>query len=265
MPTIPRRAADSHHARDVAESFGTDAERYDRARPRYPEALIERVAAAGPGPDLLAVGSGTGIDARQFQAAGCRVLGVEADGRMAEFARGTGVETEVARFEDWDPAGRVFDVVAAGMAWHWIDPVAGAKKAAEVLRPGGRLALMWYVFDTSADLKEAFAAVYRRVLPDLPGGTMPGLAAYSAFFTKAEDGLREAGGFGAPERWRYDWSRTYTRDEYLDTVQTSGGHASLAPERLAELLTGIGDAVDAAGGRFTMEFATVAVTTTRDA
>lgn len=264
MPTVPRHAADSHKARHLAESFGADAERYDRARPRYPDALIERIAAASPGPDLLVVGSGTGIDARQFQAAGCHVRGVEADARMAAFAEHSGVATDVATFETWDPAGRTFDAVASGMAWHWIDPVAGARKAAEVLRPGGRLALFWYVFQPPPELGEAFNAVNARVLPDTPyaRGTVT-LDAYSAFFTKAENGIAEAGGFGEPERWRYDWSRTYTRDAWLDMVPTGGGMSRLPEDKLADLLAGLGDAVDAAGGTFTTEFATVAVTTTR--
>lgn len=48
------------------------------------------------GPDVVDVGCGTGVAARQFQAAGCRVLGVEPDLRMAELARQTGVDVEVA-------------------------------------------------------------------------------------------------------------------------------------------------------------------------
>jgi hypothetical protein len=57
-----------HRHRQVAESFGADPGRYDRARPGYPAALVERIVAAS---------RGTGIAARQFQAAGCRVLGVD--------------------------------------------------------------------------------------------------------------------------------------------------------------------------------------------
>jgi len=53
----------------------------------------------------------------------------------------------VAKFEDWDPVGRTFDAVIAAQAWHWVDPVAGAAKAAAVLRPGGRLAVFWNAFD----------------------------------------------------------------------------------------------------------------------
>jgi SAM-dependent methyltransferase len=114
MPTIPPSGNEPHQHRQVAESFGTDAERYDRTRPHYPDAMVERIIAASPGPDVLDVGCGTGIEARQFQAAGCKVLGVEPDVRMADFARHSGVEVEVATFEAWDPAGRNFDAVVAG-------------------------------------------------------------------------------------------------------------------------------------------------------
>ena len=93
MPTLP---SESHQHREMAESFGTDPERYDRARPRYPEAMVKAIVAASPGPDFLDVGCGTGIAARQFQAAGCRVLGVDVDARMAEFARRTGIPVEVS-------------------------------------------------------------------------------------------------------------------------------------------------------------------------
>ncbi len=88
----------------MAESFGLDAERYDRARPGYPPAMVERIIAASPGRDVLDVGIGTGISARPFHADGCRVTGVDVDDRMAEFARRHGFEVEVASFEEWRPA-----------------------------------------------------------------------------------------------------------------------------------------------------------------
>src|ERR1700722_6785767 len=109
MPTVPPERADPperevHRYRGMAESFGVDAERYDRTRPRYPDALVERIIAASPGTDILDVGCGTGIEARQFQAAGGTVLGVEPDARMAELARRLGTEVEGARIEDWGSA-----------------------------------------------------------------------------------------------------------------------------------------------------------------
>jgi SAM-dependent methyltransferase len=266
VPTIPPSEIEPHQHRQVAESFGSDAERYDRTRPRYPDAMVDRIIAASPGPDVLDVGCGTGIEARQFHAAGCAVLGVEPDARMAEFARRGGVEVEVATFEAWEPAGRTFDAVVAGTAWHWVDPVAGAAKAARVLRPGGLLAPFWHVFQLPPDVLEAFAAVYERVVPGSPFNPRvmrQGLDAYQALLTKAADGIRKVGGFGDPEQWRFDWERSYTRDEWLDQLPTFGGLTRLPPDQLAEVLDGVGAAVDATGGSITTRYSTVAVTAVR--
>jgi SAM-dependent methyltransferase len=271
MPTIPSEPARSaqvkpHEHRQVAESFGVDAERYDRARPPDPSALVDRIVAAGPGPRVLDVGCGTGIAARQFQAAGCEVLGVEPDARMAGFARSTGVEVDVATFEDWDPAGRQFDTVISATAWHWLDPATAPAKAARVLRPGGLLAVFSHVIEPPPAVAEALATVYQRVVPDSPFQAMaPGQvkAAYQAGFGKFADGIREAGGFGEPEQWRYDWELSYTRDAWLDLLPTTGGLTRLPADGLAEVLAGVGAAIDAMGGSFTMPYTTLAVTASR--
>ncbi|MGH9061855.1 MAG: hypothetical protein ACRDZY_20430 [Acidimicrobiales bacterium] len=71
------------------------------------------------------------------------------------------------------------------------------------------------------------------------------------------------GGFAEPERWRLDWERSSTRDELLDAVPTFGGHSQFPPGQLEELLQGIGAAIDAVGGRFTMGYAAVTVTAAR--
>jgi SAM-dependent methyltransferase len=252
----------------MAESFGIDPERYDRNRPPYPEAMIEQIVAASPGVDFLDVGCGTGIEARQFLAVGRTVLGVEADPRMADFARATGLEVEVATFEAWEPAGRTFDAVVSGTAWHWVDAIAGAAKAARILRPGGLLAPFGHVYQLPPAVADALATAYRRVAPDSPinfNGRPEGsiLDAYQALYARAADGIRQTGEFGEPELWRYDWERSYTRDELLDLVPTSGGLTSLPPDRVAEVLAAMGTAVDELGGTVTLPFATWGLTATR--
>jgi SAM-dependent methyltransferase len=272
MPAQPERQPERgpsgnepHRHRQVAESFGADSGRYDRARPGYPGALVDRIVAVSPGLDVLDVGCGTGIAARQFQAAGCRVLGVDPNDRMADVARQRGVEVEVTAFEAWDPAGRAFDAVTAAQAWHWVDPVAGAAKAAQALRPGGRLAVFWNAFQPPPGLGEAFAGVHRQVMPDSPNfWAMPILDAYLTMSGTAADGIRQAGAFGDQEQWRFGWDRHYTRDEWLDQVPTMGPHTRLSPAALHDLLAGIGAAIDAAGGSFTMQYTTVAVTAARN-
>ena len=259
-------AGPPHLQRQVPEGFGADAGRYDRARPTYPADLVARIVAASPGHDVVDVGCGTGISSRLFQAAGCRVLGVEPDPRMAEQARQGGTEVEVAKFEDWNPAGRSFDTVIAAQAWHWVDLVAGAAKAAAALRPGGRLAVFWNAFNPPVELREAFGAVYQRALPDSPLAgfwSRPAVDTYRAGGGRAADGMRQAGGFGEPEEWLADWARPYTRDEWLDLVPTLGGWGQFPGPVQAEILAGLGASVDAAGGAFTMGYTTLAVTAVR--
>src|ERR1700761_8478202 len=114
MPTLPGSGPESRwplpprgsgQFRQVAEGFGANADRYDRSRPSYPRALVDRVLAGRPGPRVLDVGCGTGIVARLFQAAGAEVLGVDPDERMAARARALGLAGGGARIEGWDPAG----------------------------------------------------------------------------------------------------------------------------------------------------------------
>jgi SAM-dependent methyltransferase len=277
MTTLPpepagSRAAQpvSHQLRQVAEGFGDDAERYDRARPSYPAELIDRVIERSPGREVLDIGTGTGIVARLFQARGCQVLGVEPDARMADAARRRGLAVEVAKAEDWDPAGRQFDAAVAGQAWHWVEPTAGAATVARALRPGGRIALFWNVYQPEEKVRAAIGEVFARVDTGLPFGARSISPAslvegYLTMCARAADGMAAAGGFGEPETWRFDWDRDYTRDEWLDMVPTMGGMSRVPADKLAELLDGIGAAIDGVGGRFTVNYTTVAVTAVRSA
>jgi SAM-dependent methyltransferase len=254
--------------RQVAREFGTEAGRYDRARPGYPDELITAIVAASPGgqaPRVLDVGCGTGISSRQFQAAGCTVLGVDPDARMADVARQHGIDVEIVSIEEWDPAGRRFDAVVAGQAWHWVDPVAGAAKAAQALLPGGRLAPFWNVFQPPPGIAAAFAAVYEEVLPNLPVNfwARPAMDAYASVFGRVSDGIRQAGEFGEPEQWRFDWARDYSKEEWLDQLPTQGNQHRLPSAQLQRLLSGIGAAIDAAGGGFTMGYTAIVVTAAR--
>lgn len=248
-----------HRNRERAESFGAVAATYDRARPGYPPALIADLASRG-GTHALDVGCGTGKVAVPLAAAGMQVLGVEIDPAMAEVARGHGVEVEVTSFEEWRPAGRTFDLLTCGQAWHWIDPVPGAAKAFAVLRRFGTVALFWNVHAVAADQAAELDQVYARLAPELAARTRGhdtrnrltgGASAHDA----AAEALSVAG-FADVRTREFPWEQVYRRDEWLQLLSTFSDHHLLEPARQRELLAALGAAVDQQGGKVTVHYRT---------
>ncbi len=236
----------THTNRRRAESFGAIADRYDRVRPDYPAALLEDLLADDPR-EVLDVGCGTGKAARLFAARGVAVLGVEVDPRMAEVARGHGIEVETTPIESWSAAGRQFDLVISAQAWHWVEPVAGLAKVAEVLRAGRLFAPFWNFAELDPAVREEFDAVYRVLAPEVSNASVV-RGGGSATIPGYERDIVVSGRFVSVERREYTWDRVYSRADWLSLLGTYSDHVNLPKVRLAGLLRGIGAAVDRQGG-----------------
>jgi SAM-dependent methyltransferase len=187
---------------------------------------------------------------------------------MAEIARGHGVQVEIAAFEDWDAAGRTFDRVTSAQAWHWLDLPVATAKAASVLRPGGRLCLIWNAGCQPDALADTLEQVYARVVPPGSHRMFRGYAADRVSDMKSGleseiDAISTVPDFGAPtEKW-FPWTRVYQRDEWLDQLVTRSDHAALEPAVQDRLSAAIGAAIDDYGGSFVMNFETVLITAIR--
>ena len=238
-----------HHERARAESFGQVAQNYDRYRPSYPAALIDDLVATQP-TDVLDIGCGTGKAARLLIERGLRVLGVEADARMAEVARANGVAVEVANFEAWEPGERTFDLVTAAQSWHWIDPALGVPKVASLLRPGGVLALFWNHLTYTAPTKADFDAIYGVHAPELLERAEHDRANVDEQrFVKDVQG---AGLFSDVEERNYPSQVTYLADEWIGMINTHSDHLLLEPAARAALSAELRQMIGAAGGAVTV-------------
>jgi SAM-dependent methyltransferase len=250
--------ADPHQR---ANLFGAEAERYERARPTYPAELVDRLLAERP-QRVLDIGSGTGKAGRLFAERGCSVLGVEADERMAEVARRSGLEVEVVRFEDWDPGGRSFDLALCGQAWHWLQPEPRLVRLAEALRAGGRFAAFWNLPHFESGLGDEIEKLYDQLAPELRAGRV-GVGAREADRAADLKQLAASGLFTAVEEWRFEWEERYLRADWLDLLQTYSDHIALPEQQRARLLAAIGAAIDAHGGTRVIDYHTMTVTAVR--
>lgn len=149
---------------------------YAAARPSYPRAAIDYLCGAYAPPrahTAADVGSGTGKLSAQLLEAGFTVYGVEPNADMRRTAEellgGSG------RFRSVDGSDRAtglaegsVDFVTAAQAFHWFDPLAFRAECLRILRPGGRVFLIWNV-RAEAPLNQALAGVFQRYCPDFKG------------------------------------------------------------------------------------------------
>ncbi len=165
-------------ARRYGKAFDKVAAEYDRHRPTYPDEIIDQachMAGIASGDQVLEVGCGSGQLTRSLVARGLHVTALEPGTNLIALAKqnlqGAGaVEFVPTRFEDAQLSSEQFQAVFSASAFHWIDPQVGWQKAADVLAPGGTLALVQYFGLDHRDSKEdqdAVLAAIGKVAPDV--------------------------------------------------------------------------------------------------
>ena len=240
-------------------SFDARAELYDAVRPSYPDALADDVIARA-GRRVLEIGAGTGKATVVFARRGASIVAIEPGPSLAAVLRrnvaGRDVTVEVTTFEAW-PIARPFDAVIAAQAIHWVDPRVRYPKIAEVLAPGGTLAVIRNEKDAlPEDFREAHDAAYARWFPtwrELPPETE---VEYARRELTGE--IDASGRFGAVDILEYPWTCRYSTAGYLQLLDPYSDHAVLTPEQRAPLYQAIAEAIDRRGGAIDIPYVSMA-------
>jgi SAM-dependent methyltransferase len=208
----------------LRQTFGEDAELYDRVRPTYPpqlyddlaELLVER-------PQVLEIGPGTGQATAPMVERGWPVTAVELSPDLAGVLERNlpTVDVVVADFDTWDLPAATFDLVISATAFHWIDPATRVQRCADVLRPGGALAVVstHHVAGGSEQFFVDVQECYERFTDDPAAGGLPAV----------DDVPKDSGEFDASGRFagvefrRYVWEVEYSAAEYLELLSSYSG------------------------------------------
>ena len=137
---------ESRQARSL--SFGSEAAAYERGRPSYPPEAIDWLLPTGAR-DVLDLGAGTGKLTTRLVERGLDVVAVDPIAEMLERLRKSLPDTPalLGTAEEIPLADNSVDAVLVAQAWHWFNPARAIPEVARVLRPGGRLGLVWNTRD----------------------------------------------------------------------------------------------------------------------
>jgi SAM-dependent methyltransferase len=160
---------------EARRGFGTAraVAAYERGRPGYPpEAVAElvRVLGIAPGATVLDLAAGSGKLTRQLVPAGARLLAVEPSSAMRQRLAATapGVRVLEGTAEAVPLPDGSLDAVTVGQAFHWFDGRRAVAELRRVLRPGGRVGLLWNVRDESVAWMARVTAIIDRHAGDTP-------------------------------------------------------------------------------------------------
>ncbi|BBX06385.1 class I SAM-dependent methyltransferase [Mycolicibacterium aichiense] len=134
--------------RERSLSFGSEAAAYERGRPSYPPEAIDWLLPPGAR-DVLDLGAGTGKLTTRLVERGLDVVAVDPLAEMLELLSSALPDTPalLGTAEQIPLPDNSVDAVLVAQAWHWFDPEQAVAEVARVLRPGGRLGLVWNARD----------------------------------------------------------------------------------------------------------------------
>lgn len=226
--------ATDERVKAAVHGFDNTARDYERARPSYPAeavALIVGRGQIGPGRAVLDLAAGTGKLTRLLVPTGASVVAVEPVPGMREQLVRLSPQLDVRDgvAEHVPLADASVDVVTVAQAFHWFDPPKALAEIGRVLRPGGRLFLIWNTRDRRLDWVRQFTDL----LVDDRSLERPFDAYHDVDYSVV---VAAAGGFTPVEVWSHKWEQACDEELLVARAASVSVVGALGPAERAAVL-----------------------------
>jgi SAM-dependent methyltransferase len=221
----------SEHVHRLAEQgYTADADSYVRGRPDYPPELagwLKQSLVLGPDACVVDLGAGTGKFTPRLVETGARVIAVEpVDTMRAKLAAAqpaVDVRKGTAQSIPLDDAS--VDAVVCAQSFHWFANHAALDEILRVLKPGGRLGLVWNLRDARVPWVAKLDAIVNRYEGDSP-----------RFYTGEWRAAFPHAGFGPLSETRFSQGHTGSPGNViLDRVRSTSFIAALPDDERARI------------------------------
>lgn len=246
----------------LARQFDDAAQLYDEVRPRYPEAIVEHIIAFAELPAhgrIFEVGCGTGRMTLPFAQRGYAMVALDQGERLAALAAQhcqpyPQVRVVACAFEAWQDTIGSYDLFLSAQAFHWIEPQYGVTRAAELLRAGGTIALVW-------TLDRSQGSAFWQV-------TQPIYDTYNPVTSSARpqtghetyrQALHTSGQFADVHEVRQTWTKRYSGEEYLKLLWTFSDHRAMPEPSRSRFFEEIGRVIARMVGEVIRDYETLAL------
>ena len=130
---------------DNKELFSRKSEDYALFRPSYPEEAVQFLRSKCQGSHVADIGAGTGIFTKMLLKYFDTVTAVEPNGEMREKFRAflPGVPCLAGSGEETGLPDESVDLITVAQAFHWLDEEKFKSESMRILRPGGKVAIVW--------------------------------------------------------------------------------------------------------------------------
>lgn len=157
------------HTLDPLTRFSDRAADYVKYRPTYPRAAIDAILADLDILTVADVGAGTGISARLLGDRGLKVWAIEPNQAMSEAAEfHPHVDYRQAAAENTGLPDQSVGLVTSFQAFHWFEPETTLNEFHRILKPTGRVALVWNKRDLSDEVTHAYTELLKQASNNHP-------------------------------------------------------------------------------------------------
>ncbi len=242
---------------NYTKRFDGKGEIYAKARPKYAPGLfdyLKNTLRIPEGSVFADIGSGTGIFSGQLLDCGYRVFAVEPSGDMRQKAEeklssdGNFISVNGSDCQTGLP-DRSVDFITAAQAFHWFDPEAFRGECRQILKPGGKVMIVYNFREESAACTKALAELRHKYNPEFHG-----------FSNGISDEKCIAFFEGECDVFRADNTQTYDRQGYVNRALSSSYSLREDDDRYPEYLREIDRIFDmfSADGHIAIPTVTVA-------
>jgi|GEM_PF-764827 len=243
-----------------AMSFNTIASLYNSARPGYPGVLyseIEKIKKFGCDSKILEVGAGPGTATIEiYKKWRSNMVAVEpghkliaiAEEKCSEFGK---IKFVNNMFEDYK-AVDLFDGILSATAFHWPDKNVKYKKAYELLKNDGILAVYWNNYSRSENkIFDRIQKVYEKHHPAITDFRDFRIQVAERIKQKSDE-ISKSGWFTLVKHFDFSYDKTFTSQEYINLLKSFSGNSTIEKSEIDIFYKKILEIIESNGGAITL-------------